>query len=106
MAVLEWLSGMGTRYVLARLLILSVAAMAIFAVSHLHGVSDPDQPHTLAERYLQQQTQGGFLTSSIPPLLPPLHGFIAPATWVPTSVGERLLHTSASRAPPQAFSAV
>ncbi|HEV8340472.1 MAG TPA: hypothetical protein VGR25_12575 [bacterium] len=40
-------------------------ALTIFAVVHIHGLSDPDAPHSFGELFLLAQAQAGFTAAGL-----------------------------------------
>ncbi len=50
---------------LALALAVTVVALAIFSVSHIHGISDPSTPHPLLVLVLSAQAHTGFLLAPL-----------------------------------------
>lgn len=46
-------------------LIVTVLALAVFTVSHIHGVSDPHTHHSLVDFLIFAQAQSGFLVACL-----------------------------------------
>jgi predicted cobalt transporter CbtA len=49
------------RHRLAQCLVVTVLALSVFSVSHVHGVSDPHTHHSLLDFLIFAQAQTGFL---------------------------------------------
>ncbi len=60
---------MKLRAILAIVLVPVVVSLALVAVSHIHGVTDPTKPHTLGEQFALGQARSGFATASLLTLL-------------------------------------
>jgi hypothetical protein len=61
-----------TRRGLAITLTYTVVVLSLFAVSHIHGLSDPDTPHAFGEYLALAQAQAGFVSFECGVVLLPL----------------------------------
>lgn len=53
----------------AMILIPLIMGMALVAVSHIHGVTDPGKGHTVGELFALGQAQAGFVAASLSALV-------------------------------------
>ncbi len=53
---------MRTKRALVLGLVHALIGLAVFAVSHVHGVSDPNTPHAFGDHFVLAQAQAGFIT--------------------------------------------
>ncbi|HEY3247815.1 MAG TPA: hypothetical protein VGK88_05955 [bacterium] len=57
------------RRVFALLAASALVGLGLLSAVHIHGVSDPDTPHTSTDYFLAAQTAAGFTTAPVGPMV-------------------------------------